>query len=188
MASQGFYLDVDKAELNKLLDRFKKAPMKIQKQATGVTLTAGARVVIKAAKSKAPSCLKSTIKAVKRKTSKKLVSKLSVKAGIPGRRNDVTTKSERDALRAEGAKINCFPAMWVEFGTYGNRDYKGDEPYSPDTLRKKSYSSGRSNSPYWGSQNKWIPAQPFLRPAMNTKEVEKAMAKRLGEYLDKKGF
>ena len=189
MAVQGFSLSVDKDELKKLLDRFDKAPMKIQKQATGVTLTAGAKVVIAAAKSKAPGCLKSTIKAVKRKTSKKFVSKLSVKAGVGTSLKELNSAAEKRVLRKAGSsQVDCLPAMWVEFGTYGRRDYKGDEPYAPATLKKKSYRSGRSDSHFWQHPVKWLPAEPFLRPAIASAGVEQAMAKRLGEYLDKKGF
>jgi len=81
MAVESFSLTIDKQELKKLLDRFDKAPMKIQKNATGVTLTAGAKVVMKAAKAKAPACMRASIKAKNRKTSKKFVSKVSVIAG-----------------------------------------------------------------------------------------------------------
>ena len=83
-----------------------------------------------------------------------------------------------------------YPAMWVEFGTYGRRDYQGSEPYSPDTLRKPNYSTGRSDSPVWNVPQKWIEQRPFMRPAINdhVKEVEKAMVDKLSEYLKKKGL
>ena len=83
-----------------------------------------------------------------------------------------------------------YPAMLVEFGTYGKRDYKGEEPYSPDTLRKKSYSTGRSDSPMWNVPRAWIDQTPFMRPAINdnVKAVEKAMVVKLDEYLKKKGL
>ena len=182
-------LELDQKSLHKLLDRFEKAPKKFQKRASGVALTAGAKVVIKAAKSKAPTCLRKTIKATRRKTSG-LTSRLMVVAGSGNRPFDTLSGAERTAARDAGATslTNCYPAVWVEFGTYGNRDYRGTEPYAPATLRKRSYSSGRSDSPYWNTPRRWVAARPFMRPAIAAPGVEQAMAKRLDEYLTKGGF
>lgn len=189
MAAQIFSLELDKDDLEKLLKRFDAAPDKIQRNATGVALTAGAKAAMAIAKAKAPSCLKSSIKLANRKTYKKYTKKVSLVAGSGGRSLEALSKEERSVVRAAGSTaIDCYPAIWVEFGTYGKRDYKGEEPYAPATLKKKTYSSGRSDSPFWGSPARWIPAKPFLRPALESDDVEKAIARRLGEYLDKKGL
>ena len=181
-------LSINKRELDDLLKRFEKAPEKLQRSGTGVALTAGAKVVVQNAKAKAPSCLSSTIKIVNRKTFKKYTKKLSVKVGNGVRANDMFNVVENAVLRKAGSKlIDCPPAHWVEFGTYGNRNLYED-PYAPATLRKKSYASGRSNSKFWSYPNYWIPTKPFMRPALDDPKIEQAMAKRLGEYFDKKGI
>ncbi len=174
-----------------MVARFDKAPKKIQKAVTKAAARAGATVIRKAAMSMAPSCIRPSIKVVYRKQIK-FKTILSITAGHA---RGAINENENEILEAAGAKgFGCPPVMWVEFGTYGNRDYKGLEPYSPDTLRKKSYASGRSNSPFWNLQDPgkiakfWMPQRPFMRPAVSAPGVEKAMAKKLGAYLAKKGF
>lgn len=179
---------IDKDSLNKLVSRFEKAPARIQNNAMRSVGRAGANVVKDAAKNGAPSYLKSSVKVVPRKANgKKLMTKFSVVVG--GKRLIDIQSDIKSQLKGMKFSEN-YPAMWVEFGTYGKRDYKGDEPYSPDTLKKKSYSSGRSDSPMWNIPQTWIEAQPFMRPAINdhVKEVEIAMVKKLDEYLTKKGL
>jgi len=181
-------LEIDKAKMSALLKRVEKAPKNIQRYATSSALTAGAKVVTKEAKSKAPSCLKHTIKATKRR-SKGLSSTLKVVAGNSERPKDVLSANEILQVRGAGSSLlDCLPAIWVEFGTYGNRDYQGSEPYAPSTLRKRNYSTGRSDSKFWGVPRTWVPSQPFMRPSVDAKGVDVAMAKRLNEYLEKKGF
>lgn len=199
MPSPMISLTVDPVQLKKIIDRFENAPLKIQRRASNAALTAGANVVKKNAKAKAPSCLKSTIRSVNRRTSKKLLSKVSVTAGADVRPKSLVSEAEARILRKTGVdragrkskaqKIDCPPGMWVEFGTYGNRKYKTTEPYAPATLRKKGYRTlGRSASPYWNYENYWTPAQPFMRPALRDPNIEVAVAKRLDEYLRKQGF
>ena len=185
--SETFTLEVNEDSLKELLARFENAPKKIQKNATGVALTAGAKVVVNAAKNKAPACIRSTIK-IRRRRTRGWKKTLSVEAGRGNTLLDMNVR-EKNILRKAGSQnLMCYPAMWYEFGTYGNRNYRGDEPYAPATLEKKSYASGRSDSPFWKHKSKWTPATPFLRPAISDPNVEKAMAKKLGEYLNKKGF
>jgi len=181
-------MEVDKKSLNALLKRFDGAPVKIQKGAMRSMTRAGANVVKNHAKEKAPAYLKPTIKVVARRTKKPLTAKMSVVAGGGSLRekNDIAK-----GARAMGLEVSKFyPAMWVEFGTYGNRDYRGDEPYSPDTLKKPNYATGRSDSGIWNVPSFWIPATPFMRPAIqnHTKEIQDAMNKKLSDYLAKKGL
>lgn len=181
-------MNIDKKSLDALVKRFDSAPARMQSNAMRAVGRAGANVVKNAAKSKAPGYLQNSVKVVARKShGKKLFSKFSVIVG--GQRLiGIQQQAKRD-LKGMTFSDN-YPAMWVEFGTYGKRDYQGDEPYSPDTLKKKSYSSGRSDSPMWSKPMTWIEAKPFMRPAINdhVKEVEVAMVKKLDDYLSKKGL
>ena len=180
-------ISLDDKSLKALLKRFDKAPARMQGNAMRSVGRAGANVVKAAAKSKAPAHLSSTIKVVPRKAhGKKLQTKFSVAVG--GGTRGVEFVKE---VRAAGLETSDnHPAMWVEFGTYGKRDYKGTEPYSPDTLKKKSYKSGRSNSPYWKVEPLWIEPHPFMRPAIdnNVQAVMDAMVVKLDTYLKKKGL
>jgi len=183
-------MKLDQKSFKKLLKRFDDAPLKIQKSASRSMVRAGANVIKQHAKAKAPAYLKKTIKVIARRnrSGNPLESKVSVIVGGSSLRD----KSEiaKDA-RAMGLKTSKFYlAFWVEFGTYGNRDYSGEEPYSPRTLQSPSYASGRSNSKAWNVPSVWIPASPFMRPAINDHidEVEKAMASKLDAYLSKKGL
>jgi len=186
-------LALDQRSLDKILKRFKEMPDKLQKGATRATLTAGANVVKKNIKMRAPACIGMTARTVARKTSKRMVSKLSVAVGMNNRGS--LGKIAKDDARALGVRagisvakhFNCYPAVWVELGTYGNRNL-GKDPYSPNTLRKRSYSSGRSNSPFWHFPTRWIPTTPFMRPALHDSNIEKAMAVKLDNYMSKKGF
>jgi len=179
---------IDKASLNALVKRFEKAPARMQNNAMRAVGRAGANVVKEHAKNGAPSYLKNTVKVVPRKANgKKLLTKFSVAVG--GQRLIDIQSDLKSQLKGMKFSKN-YPAIWVEFGTYGKRDYAGEEPYSPDTLRKKNYASGRSDSPMWGVPQVWIEPKPFMRPAINDHvgEVEAAMVKKLDEYLTKKGL
>lgn len=181
--------NIDKKSLDALVKRFESAPTRIQNNAMRAVGRAGANVVKDHAKNGAPSYLKSSVKVVPRKANgKKLMTKFSVAVGGGQRLIDIQSEIKS---QVKGMKFSeNYPAIWVEFGTYGKRDYAGDEPYSPDTLKKKSYSSGRSDSPMWAKPMTWIEAKPFMRPAINdhVKEVEYAMVKKLDDYLTKKGL
>ena len=186
-------LELDKQSLKKVLDRFDKAPKKIQRGASRSSLNAGAQVVRTIARSKAPACIVPTIKITGRKI-RGLTAQVLVIAG--------TTHSARLGKMSGGDAKNlglrkgldemkhfdCYPPMWVEFGTYGNRNYMGDEPYAPSTKRKNAKSGGRSPSRFWDEPTRWIPPKPFMRPAIDSPLIEKAIAKKLDEYLEKKGF
>ena len=187
-------MTVDKKTLDALVKRFDKAPARMQNNAMRSVARAGANVVKSAAKEKAPGYLASSIKVVPRKAhGKKLQVKMSVAVG-GNRLVDVAKPAPGATFDGESTDdyefSDNYPAMWVEFGTYGKRDYKDKEPYSPETLKKKSYASGRSNSPVWNNRKQWIDQQPFMRPAINNHvgAVEVAMAKKLDAYLTKKGL
>ena len=186
-------LELDKKSLKKILDRFDKAPKKIQRGGTRSALNAGAQVVRTIARSKAPACIAPSIKLTGRKmrgwTAQILVmagTSHSARMGLMGS-GDARNLGLRPGLD-EMKHFDCYPPMWVEFGTYGNRDYMGDEPYAPSTKRKYAKSGGRSPSKFWDHPYYWIPAKPFMRPAIDSPLIEKAIAKKLGEYLTKKGF
>ena len=179
-------ISLDDKALAALIKRFDKAPSRMQNNAMRSVGRAGANVVKAAVKTGAPGYLKGSVKVVPRKANgKKLLTKFSVAVG--GARAVGFVKEAR-GLGLETS--DNYPAMWVEFGTYGKRDYQGTEPYSPDTLKKKSYSSGRSNSPYWKVEPLWIEPHPFMRPAINnnTQAVVDAMVVKLDSYLSKKGL
>jgi len=190
-------ISLDKKSLNDLIKRFDKAPRRVQTNAMRSVGRAGANVIKNAAKAKAPSYLQKSIKVVPRKANgRRLFTKFSITAG--GRDNfAIQAKDKNIPFKGELLTFSeNYPAMWVEFGTYGNRDYQGSEPYSPEALKKPNYASGRSDSPVWydkykpKEKRKWIDQRPFMRPAINdhVKAVEKAMGKKLEEYLKKKGL
>lgn len=181
-------ITIDKKSLDDILKRFDKAPDRMQYNAMRSVGRAGANVVKNYAKAGAPSYLASSVKTVARSShGRKLLTKFSVAVG-GNRLIDLQAEIKKSVSGMTFS--DNYPAIWVEFGTYGRRDYQGTEPYSPETLKKKSYASGRSDSPYWGDDSKWIEAKPFMRPAINdhVEEIEKAMVEKLDDYLKKKGL
>jgi len=189
-------MTLDERSLEALIKRFDKAPARMQNNAMRSVARAGANVVKQAAKARAPGYLANTIKVVPRKAhGKKLQVKMSVIVGDSSKRLiDIQKPLPGETFdghsTADYEFSNNYPAIWVEFGTYAKRDYKGKEPYSPDTLKKKSYASGRSNSPMWNVPSKWIDQRPFMRPAINdhVTAVTVAMQTKLDAYLTKKGL
>lgn len=189
-------MTLDPKSMKALIERFEKAPARMQSNAMRSVGRAGATVVKNYAKAGAPSHLKGSVKVVPRKANgKKLITKFSVAVGggerIVDIKSEVAGFSTFNGESLKGMKFSQqYPAMWVEFGTYGKRDYKGEEPYSPETLKKKNYASGRSDSPMWGMDWTWIEAKPFMRPAINdhVQEVVDAMVVKLDTYLAKKGL
>ncbi len=182
MTSTG--LEINKQDLKRVVAKLQSLPSGVRRNAATSALNAGARVVRDRARTHAPACLKRTIKNVRLKNRDGYI----VTAVVAGH-----TGLGSRPIKAFG-KLNdtfCVPAIWVELGTYGRRNLARD-PYSPNTLRKKSYASGRSDSPFWQTPKKWIPATPFMRPAIMSASkdgsIEKAMITKLDEYFVKKGI
>jgi HK97 gp10 family phage protein len=182
-------LSINKTDLKRLVQKLHNLPKGVRRNAATSALNAGARVIRDDAKALAPACVKPTIKNVRLKQRDGYVI-TAIAAGVGQQRPDSgLLGSFNNATDAMFGKGTACVANWYEFGTYGNRDYEGSEPYAPSTLKKKSYRSGRSNSPYWAVRPMWVRKQPFMRPAlqkaMTSGEVEKAMAKKLDEYFKK---
>ena len=182
-------LSINKDDLNRLLKKLHALPKGIRRNAATSALNAGARVIRDDARAMAPACVKKSIKNVRLKQRNGYVI-TAIAAGVGKQRSDAGLLGAfNKATNFMFGKGDVCDANWFEFGTYGNRDYRGSEPYAPSTLRKKSYSSGRSNSPHWATPFLWVKKTPFMRPAMHkamkSGEVEKAMATKLDEYFKK---
>ena len=183
-------LEINQADLNKIVKKLQSLPRGIQRNASVSALNAGAKVINKRAKMRAPTCIRKTIKNVrlKQEDGDPVV---AITAGFRGWEASFMRAS--NALFEErgptGRRALCI-AHWIELGTYGKRNL-GMDPYAPSTLRKKSYASGVSNSPFWGFPTRWIAATPFLRPALvesaQDGSVERAMAMKFTEYFEKLG-
>jgi HK97 gp10 family phage protein len=186
-------LQINPNDLKRVLKKLQSLPKGVRRNAATSALNAGARVIRDNARSKAPACLKRTIKNVRLKQKDGYIV-TAIAAGVGELRPDAgfarSFNKGGSGSWFDKTKSGCV-AHWVEFGTYGNRDYKGSEPYAPSTLRKKSYASGRSNSPFWAVKPVWVGKRPFMRPAMQEAmtdgKVERAMVKKLDEYFKKIG-
>ena len=77
--TSGFF--VDEKSKKKVLDKLKKLPANLKRNAITSALTAGAKVVAKRAKSKAPACLRPSIKVKRRKQDKGGNVRVAVVAG-----------------------------------------------------------------------------------------------------------
>ncbi len=179
---------INSADLSRVMTTLNTLPSNVRRNAVTSALNAGARVIRDRAKKKAPGCLVRSIKNVRLKQENG-DPVTAIKAGYTGSlsRPDAELRAYAKEIGASKSRGSfCTPAIWVEFGTYGHRSLS-ENPYAPATLRKKSYKSGRSNSPYWATPNKWVTAQPFLRPAAEESfrdgSIEKAMLAKFDEYF-----
>jgi len=202
-------ITVNQASKDEIIKRLKKMPKTFQRSAMSSALNAGAKVIRDKAKANAPACIASTIKTVRRKKTGGAV-KVSVIAGnnrswqkkdlIDSNINAYKRGSTTKRAKKFFSELTCYPAFWVEFGTYGERNL-ATAPYTSETLAKKrdywgyktkqSYAQHNNKSPssYWKSKQEWIEAKPFMRPAIaDTKAIENAMAKKMTEYMNKRGF
>jgi hypothetical protein len=184
-------LQINKQDLNRIVRKLQSLPTGVRRNAATSALNAGARVIRDKARSKAPACLKRTIKNVRLKQENG-DPVTAIAAGVGEMRpNEGFLGSFNKGSGTMFGKDKPCVAMWIEFGTYGRRDYKGTAPYAPSTLRKKSYATGRSNSPFWAVKPLWIAQTPFMRPALQEAatdgSVERAMVKKFDEYFKKIG-
>ncbi len=191
---QGLSLTIDEKGLKEIMKRLKAAPKKIQTGAGKAGVRAGAAVIRAAVMNESPPCIVPSIRVVARTAgdTRKDRVKFSVSAGSVSRG---LTASDMELVAGKhdvsvGKIQECLPAIWYELGTYANRDI-GEDPYAPATLRKKSYASGRSNSPFWNVPSQWIGAVGFMRRgsevAFRSGAVEQAIVTKVDDYLKKKG-
>ena len=200
----GIKLTIDEPKLKELMKRLDQAPKRIQKGAGKAAARAGANVVKRAVASYAPDCLVKSVKVRARsgRATKPGGVKFSITVGAPMNGWGLN-KAELGAAAAKHdvptSKISsCLPAIWYELGTYRNRNLSKD-PYAPITMKKKDYKRlGHTGSPIWNIQNPtaraelWMGAQGFLRrgalETFHSKAAERAVARKLDDYLKKKGF
>ena len=207
---------INEASRKAIIKKLESLPSGVRRNAMASAVNAGARVVRNSARSKAPACIASTIKVVRRKQANGAI----VASVIAGKSRSWESKDlnepnfsayTKSATKSRSKKffqgLACPPAFWIEFGTYGNRDL-GQDPYTADTMKKMRYvrgrpagsyasNGGKSPSPYWfnggnvNGYNYWTKATPFLRPALfqstRSGAVERAMVKKLQEYFAKLG-
>lgn len=169
---------VDKAAYDAIIKKLEGVPDAMKNRVLKSATRAGANEIKKLAQAKAPSCIK--IKTVSRRSGDGVM-KMSV------------TAIGQDTIDKFTSTLNgantCGSAVWYEFGTYQNRDL-AKNPYAPATLRKKGYRDlGHTASIRWHQPGWWIPARPFLRPALveaaRSNIVEKAIGKKVDDYLRK---
>jgi len=214
MNSGGFF--VDEKSKREILDTLEKLPKNLRRNGMTSALTAGARVVRDKARMKAPSCIKGTIKTVRRKQVNGVIFTSVVAGG--SRRAEGSLGNEILKLRKTLNKTvlgsastkrkkriieedMCGSAFWYEFGTYQKRNLALN-PYSPQTFKRhEDYRAlGHTSSWFWYhryrydtnggiKQDMWMPATPFMRPAINeghaSGAINKAMVKKLREYFAK---
>ena len=209
---------VDEASLKKTLDALEKLPSGMRRNAMAGATMAGAKVIVKLAKMKAPICLAGTIKA---RRGKQRTNKLGGKSVVV----HVTAGNPRGGLGTAVSKVNrvmknagqsglsaaqkrsmnalaCPPAIWFELGTYSERNEA--YPYLARTksqMRKYGNGIRASYNQYGGvspmltwkkkSELGMITPHPFMRPAMSegykNNSVQRAMGKKLDDYIKKQG-
>jgi len=190
----GFF--VDEASKKAILGKLDKLPNNLKRNALSSALTAGARVIVKRAKTKAPACLVPTIKVKRRRQDKGGNIRVSVVAGRNGNLGSIGSLQENlkiaNFLNKNGGSIDSCPAaFWVEFGTYQARDLKKN-PYAPATLKRhpEYRTLGHTGSRNWDKREKWMQPRPFLRPALIESErdgsVRRAIITKLDEYIENK--
>jgi len=196
--TSGFF--VDEKSKKKVLDKLKKLPANLKRNAITSALTAGAKVVAKRAKSKAPACLRPSIKVKRRKQDKGGNVRVAVVAGRGHSADGAGATVDRimgnvkaaNFLSKNGGVIDsCLPAIWVELGTYQARNLTKD-PYSPATKKRHpEYATlGHTGSDNWNIPHQWIQPQPFMRPALREASsdgsMRNAIIAKLDDYIESK--
>jgi hypothetical protein len=187
-------INIDDRDLKEIMRRLDRMPRNIQRGAASAALRAGAKVVADRSKLTGPACYAYGTKLVKRRRDEGAAAKYSVM--VEGKRPGANIPSgimgSNTKIRRFVSLSKCGPAFWTELGTYGNRDLAG-YPYKPSTVSKymRMYGAPVSMSPFRRFKNAWIPARPFLLPALEETAKDgtmfRAIAKKLDEYLAKKG-
>jgi len=190
----GFF--VDEASKKAILGKLDQLPNNLKRNALSSALNAGAKVIAKRAKAKAPACLRPTIKVKRRKQDRAGNIRVSVVAGRNGNIGSASSLEENlklaNFLAKNGGSIDSCPAaFWVEFGTYQARNLSKN-PYAPATFKRhpEYRTLGHTPSPNWNIPGKWIQPKPFLRPALIDSErdgsVRRAIITKLDAYIENK--
>ena len=202
---------VDEASLKRVLGKLEKLPSGMRRNAMASATMAGAKVVVKIAKRKAPSCIAGSIKAKRSKQrvdshgNKSVVVRVS--AGNPRNAlgsavsslNSIMKKAGQQGLSKSQKRhmdtMACLPAIWYEMGTYNARNLMMN-PYAPKTAsRMRNYASGaRTSYNQHGGRSpmiEWtkgdVPTiQPmhFMRNAIREGEKSQQVQRAMGKKLE----
>lgn len=70
-------------------------------------------------------------------------------------------KDSRGAYKLGDEEGFELPVVWIEYGTYNHRNWAGDEPYTPETMKRHPDAMAKNA----GAGNIGIHPRPFIRAA-----------------------